>query len=127
MKILVIEDQPAELKLAQDVLQAAGHDVSGASTADEAYELIASDRPEVILLDLYMPGTDGLTLVRQLKRAPETADIHIVTMTSYTETFSRTATLAAGSSAYLLKPLNTRTLSDDIQAAVNGKPAAPLA
>lgn len=126
MKILVIEDQPAELKLAQDVLQAAGHAVNGASTAQEAYDLIASDRPEVILLDLYMPGTDGLTLVRQLKAAPETADIHIVTMTSYTETFSRAETLSAGCAAYLMKPLNTRTLSDEIQAAVNGKPAVPL-
>ena len=89
MKILVIEDHPAQLKLAHHVLAAAGHDVSDAGAAEQALAVIKADRPHLILLDLGLPGMDGITLVRRLKADPETRDIHIVAVTSYPKNIPR--------------------------------------
>lgn len=110
MNILVIEDNPSHLKLAHLVLSAAGHTVNNAEAAEQAVQTIKQDKPQVILLDLELPGMDGLTLVRMLKADPETRDIHIVAVTSFPERWSKTAALEAGCNAYLTKPINTRTL-----------------
>ena len=125
MNILVIEDHPTQLKLAHHVLSAAGHNVSEAEAAEQAFASISQDRPQIILLDLILPGMDGLTLVRMLKADPATRDIHVVAVTSYPERFSKAAALAAGCDAYLLKPLNTRTLPAELSAVVAGKPKQP--
>jgi CheY-like chemotaxis protein len=110
LKILVIEDEPVELKLASELLKTAGHIVKGAEAAEHAFAAIRDARPEIILLDLTLPGMDGLTLVRRLKADPTTRDISIVAVTSNPEMFTREEMLGAGCDAYLLKPLNTRTL-----------------
>jgi len=116
MKILVTEDQPTQLKLAHDVLIAAGHDVSLAGNAGEVFAAIRQDRPQLIFLDLGLPGVDGLDLVHQLKTDPKTRDIHIVAITSYTERYPKAAALAAGCDAYLVKPIDTRELSNQLNA-----------
>jgi len=116
MKILVIEDNPTQLKLAHLVLSAAGHQVSDASAAEQAFAAIKADRPQLILLDLALPDVDGLTLARRLKADPNTRDIHIVAVTAYPEEYSKAAALAAGCNAYLVKPINTRELSDQLSA-----------
>jgi CheY-like chemotaxis protein len=118
MKILVVEDQPAELKLAVHVLSAAGFEVDQAAAADQALAAIREDRPTIILLDLSLPGTDGLTLARKLKADPATRDILIVAMTSYPEKFSMTDALEAGCDAFLPKPVSTRTLPATLTAVV---------
>jgi CheY-like chemotaxis protein len=110
MKILIVEDEPIELKLASLVLSAAGHDVGGADAAEQVLAAIAGDHPDVILLDLSLPGMDGLTLARRLKSDPATRDIYIVAITSHSEKFSMADALAAGCDGYLEKPLSTRTL-----------------
>jgi len=119
MKILVVEDHPAQLKLAHHVLSDAGHNVSDAAAAELALLAIKRDRPEVILLDLSLPGMDGLTFVRMLKADTETADIHIVAITSYPEAFPKAVALAAGCDAYLVKPINTRELPSQIGVVAN--------
>jgi len=119
MKILVVEDHPAQLKLAHHVLSDAGHNVSDAAAAELALLAIKRDRPEVILLDLSLPGMDGLTFVRMLKADAETADIHIVAVTSYPEAFPKAVALAAGCDAYLVKPINTRELPSQIGVVAN--------
>jgi CheY-like chemotaxis protein len=122
MKILVIEDQPTQLKLAHHVLSADGHNVSDAGAADQAFAAIKIDRPQIILLDLVLPGMDGLALARKLRTDPETHDIPIVAVTSYPEKYSRAAALAAGCDAYFVKPINTRELSGQLNAlADNGE------
>lgn len=118
MKILVIEDQPVELKLAHHVLKAAGHTVSSVAAAEGAFDSIKADRPQIILLDLSLPGMDGITLVRLLKTDPETRDIPVVAVTSYPEKFSQAEALGAGCDAYFLKPVSTRTLSLELSAVV---------
>jgi CheY-like chemotaxis protein len=114
MKILLIEDHPIELKLAHHVLSADGHTVSEAEAAEQALAAIKRDRPQLILLDLGLPGMDGLTLVRKLKADPDTRDIPIVAITSYSEQYPQTTALAAGCDAYFIKPINTRELSSQL-------------
>jgi two-component system cell cycle response regulator len=116
MNILVAEDNPSHLKLAHLVLSAAGHKVSNAEAAEQVLEAINQDKPHVILLDLNLPDMDGLTLVRTLKADPRTRDIHIVAVTSYPDRFKKSEALAAGCDAYLLKPIDTRALSQQVEA-----------
>jgi two-component system cell cycle response regulator len=120
LKILVIEDTPSDLKLAQIVLSSAGHDVSCAKAAEEAFQAVKQTRPQIILLDLLLPGIDGLALARMLKADPKTRDIHIVAVTSFPENFSKTDMLAAGCDAYLVKPLNTRRLPGQLEEVIIG-------
>ena len=114
MKILVIEDHPTQLKLVHLVLSAAGHCVVVAETAELAFEAIKRDRPQVILLDMALPGMNGLNLVRLLKADPETREIQIVAVTSFPEMYPKVEALAAGCDAYLVKPLSTRTLPQEL-------------
>jgi len=120
MKILVVEDHVTQLKLANHVLSASGHSVNNAANAEQAFVSIKADRPAVILLDLTLPGMDGLTLVRKLKADAETREIHIVAVTSYPEKYSKGDALAAGCDAYLVKPVDTRKLSDQLITASEG-------
>ena len=119
IKILVVEDHPTELKLAEHVLTAAGHHVNRANGSDEALAAIEANRPTIILLDLSLPGMDGLTLARKLKENPATSDILIVALTSYPEKFTRAAALEAGCDAYLQKPVSTRTLPETLSSVVD--------
>ncbi len=114
MKILVIEDQPIELKLAGRVLEAAGFTVNSIDAAEQAFASIKADRPQLILLDMGLPGMDGLALVRRLKADPETRGIHVVAITAYPERFSRAKAMDAGCDGYLLKPISTRTLPQEL-------------
>src|SRR5690348_8422136 len=114
MKILVIEDRPDQLKLAQRVLSAAGHDVTQAEAAEHAFAAIEENRPQIILLDLALPGMDGLELVRKLKANPDTRAISIVAVTSYPEQYPKSMATQAGCDAYLIKPLDTRKLSNQL-------------
>lgn len=114
MKILVIEDQPIELKLAGRVLEAAGFTVNSIDAAEEAFASIKADRPQLILLDMGLPGMDGLALVRKLKADPETRGIHVVAITSYPEKFSQAEAMEAGCDGYLSKPISTRKLPQQL-------------
>jgi CheY-like chemotaxis protein len=105
-----VEDQPIEGKLAMTVLSAAGHEVERADAAEEALTMVKENQPDVILLDLSLPGMNGFTLARKLKEDQATRAIPIVAVTSYPEEFSRAEAMSAGCDAYLPKPLSTRTL-----------------
>ncbi len=118
MKILVVEDEPASLKLAHLVLAASGYEVTGAEAAGKAVEEILRSEPQAILLDLELPGIDGLTLARNLKRDPKTRHIAIIALTAFPETYSREQALAAGCDGYIVKPINTRKLPQQVADAV---------
>ncbi|HEY4642817.1 MAG TPA: response regulator [Thermoanaerobaculia bacterium] len=118
IKVLVVEDEAVELKLALHVLSAAGHEVAPAVAAEQALEAIEANRPTIILLDLSLPGMDGLSLARKLKGDPSTSDILIVAITSHPEKFPEAEVLEAGCDAYLQKPFSTRTLPETLRAVV---------
>jgi len=118
MRILVVEDEPASLKLAHLVLTAGGYEVTGAEAAGKAVEEILRSEPEAMLLDLELPGIDGLTLARNLKRDPKTKHIAIIAITAFPERYPREAAMAAGGDGYIAKPINTRKLSQQVADAV---------
>ncbi len=109
-RILVVDDNPANSKLARVVLVAAGHDVVTAADAEEALAALAGPRPDLILMDLQLPGMDGLELTRRLKDDPATASIPVVALTAYAMRGDEERALAAGCTGYLTKPIDTRAL-----------------
>jgi CheY-like chemotaxis protein len=114
MKVLVIEDNPTDLKLMGEVLKMSGHIVRERTSAEEAVDAIAADVPDVILLDLHLPGMDGLTLVRHLKANAATNPIPVVAVTAYTDRYRRDDIVAAGCEACITKPIDTRKLSEQL-------------
>lgn len=121
MKVLVIEDHPTDLKLMGAVLRIDGHAVDARTAAEEAMEAIAAGAPDVILLDLRLPGMDGPMLVRELKTNPETRHIPIVAMTAYPEQYRREDLIAAGCEAYIVKPVDTRELATRLEMAAGAR------
>jgi CheY-like chemotaxis protein len=122
INILLIEDDPSHLKLTHLVLSAAGHSVTDAEAADKALDSIKREKPELILLDLALPDMDGVTLVRKLKADPETRDIPVIAVTSYPDRFTKRDVFAAGCEAYVIKPINTRTLAGLVNEIAEGLP-----
>ena len=116
MNILLIEDDPTDMKLFSAVLIEGGHTVCEKISAEQAISEIRRRRPELILIDLKLPRMDGLTLVRMLKGEPETWSIPVIAITAAPEDFSRQAALAAGCSAFIQKPIDTRALANQVEA-----------
>ena len=108
-KILIIEDNPPNLELAADLLQAAGHTVVQATSAEEGLRLARAERPDLILMDVRLPGMDGLDAVRVLKRDQGTRHIPTVALTAQAMKGDEEAARAAGFDAYVTKPIDTRT------------------
>lgn len=112
--ILIVDDNPSNTKLLAFLLQSKGYDVRTAANADEALSAIRSKHPRLILMDIQLPGMDGLTLTRQLKSDPATKDISIVAATAYAMKGDEERAIAAGCDGYITKPIDTRRLPDDI-------------
>lgn len=108
--ILVVDDNPINLKLVSDLLAFEGYRVLKAADGEEAATTVKRDPPELILLDVDLPGIDGLTLTKKLKNDPPTADIVIVALTAFAMKADRQRAIAAGCDAYVTKPINTREL-----------------
>jgi two-component system cell cycle response regulator len=130
MNILLVEDDPTDMKLLSAVLKSSGHRVLEKGSAEQALEQIRTSQPEMVLLDLKLPGMDGLALARLLKSDQGTRHIPIVAITAAPEKFSREAALAAGCDAFVTKPIDTRKLPDEVAAlrfqADNAKPRETL-
>ncbi len=108
--ILIVDDNPLNLKLVRVVLARAGYDVRTASDATEALAVLERFRPRLILMDLQLPGMDGLELTRRLKADPATRDTVILAVTAYAMKGDDQKALAAGCDGYVAKPIDTRTL-----------------
>ena len=113
--ILIVDDNPSNTKLLAFLLTARGYDIRTAASADEAIAVLAQWKPRLILMDIQLPGMDGLTLTRQLKADPATRDIAIVAATAYAMKGDQERALAAGCNGYLTKPIDTRRLPLDIE------------
>ncbi|QDQ25646.1 response regulator [Chitinimonas arctica] len=104
-KVLVIEDNPANMKLACLLLKTAGHTVLCATDAEEGLVQARRELPDLILLDIQLPGMDGLAATAELKHDPVTAGIPVVALTAMAMKEDREKTRLAGCDAYLAKPL----------------------
>jgi CheY-like chemotaxis protein len=108
--ILVIEDDASNVALVSAVLQQLGYEVTAAGSAEEAWDLLATLRPALVLADVRLPGQDGLAFTRQLKSDPATASVPVVALTAHARPEDRTAALQAGCAEWMTKPLDTRLL-----------------
>ena len=113
--ILVVEDNEANQLLASSVLEREGYRVQVAASARDAVELMKADQPDLILMDVQLPGEDGLVLTRRLKADPTTAMIPIVALTAHAMVGDREVALEAGCVGYIAKPINTRTFGEQIR------------
>lgn len=114
-RVLVIDDHPQNLKLARLVLEAAGLMVRGAADADEALRLLDDDLPDLILMDLQLPGMDGLELTRRLKADPARRHIRIVAFTAYAMKGDDETARAAGCDGYITKPIDVSRFADQVR------------
>ena len=121
--ILVVEDNPANQLLTTSVLMRDGFDTELADCADGALASIKARRPDLILMDVQLPGMDGLTFAQLLRSVPEAAGVPVVALTSHAMRGDRERAIAAGCVGYLSKPIDTRTLSGELRAFLNvGRP-----
>lgn len=111
-RVLVIDDHPANTKLVTFVLQARGLAVVTAASAEEALTVLEREVPSLILMDVQLPGTDGLELTRRLRADPRFADVPIVAVTAYAMARDEQAAYAAGCNAFVSKPIDTRALGE---------------
>src|SRR2546421_11451753 len=107
--VLIVEDNEADQLPTSAGLELEGFEVRIAGSGPEALEVLRDCVPDLILMDVQLPGQDGLTLTRLLKSAPATSAIPVVALTAHAMTGDRELALAAGSSAYISKPIATRT------------------
>ena len=112
--ILIVEDNEANRLLAGAVLEREGYRVEMAGNAEEALQRLATGAPDLILMDVQMPGMDGLALTRRLKDDKRTAGIPVIALTALAMTGDRERTLKAGCSGYISKPINTRTFASEV-------------
>jgi len=121
--ILVVEDNPTNQLLTTMVLNRDGFETAVAESAEDALEFIKARRPDLILMDVQLPGMDGLTFASSLRSIPEAAGVPVVALTSHAMRGDRERAIAAGCVGYLSKPIDTRTLSDELRALI--KPSQP--
>ena len=115
-KILVVDDNPTNLKLAADVLECAGYDVLKATDAEMALVVINAGLPDLILMDIALPGMDGLTLTRQLKATPRTKHVRVIALTAFAMKGDDQRARDAGCDGYITKPIDTRKLPEQVAA-----------
>jgi len=118
--ILIIEDNERNLKLVRDVLQFNGYSTAEARTAEDGLVLANLRPPDLVLLDLQLPGIDGIEAFRQLRESPPTADIPVVAVTAFAMKDDRERVLRAGFDGYLEKPISVRELPGQVRAFLTG-------
>jgi CheY-like chemotaxis protein len=109
-RILVVDDNPRNLKLAFDVLEDAGYEVVEAMDAEEAQIMINRNLPDLILMDIALPGMDGLTLTRKIRANERTKHIRIIALTAFAMKGDDQKALAAGCDGYITKPIDIHQL-----------------
>ena len=123
-RILIVDDNPTNLKLASDVLVSEGFAVESAQDAEEARRVLEQRLPDLILMDIALPGMNGLTLTRLLKTENRFAQVPIVALTASAMRGDEEKALAAGCAGYITKPINTRTLARQIRDLLGAQPEA---
>jgi two-component system cell cycle response regulator DivK len=121
-KILIIEDNEQSLYLATFLLQRSGYEIIQARSGPEGITLAARTRPDVILLDIQLPGMDGYAVARALRQDPASKDVPIVAVTSHAMVGDRERTLEAGCNAYIEKPINPETFASEIEKSLTARP-----
>jgi twitching motility two-component system response regulator PilH len=113
-KVLVIDDSKTELMFLTDLLQKQGYQVRTAENAQEAQARLSEEKPDLILMDVVMPGQNGFQLTRAIARDAQYADVPIIMCTSKNQETDRVWGLRQGASDYITKPVNAQELQSKI-------------
>ncbi|MBA3528672.1 MAG: response regulator [Propionibacteriaceae bacterium] len=122
-RILVVEDNPLNLKLVRDVLQVAGYEVVEARSGEEGVELAGDLFPDLVLMDLQLPGMDGSEALRHLREDPRLSGVPVVAVTAFAMKEDRERAYLAGFDGYLEKPISVRALPDQIRGFLGSGPS----
>ena len=116
--VLIVEDNPRNMKLVRDVLQVKGHETLEATTAEDGIVLAVERRPDLVLMDIQLPGMNGIDALRVLRGDPATAKIPVIAVTASVMQQDRKVILEAGFDSYLGKPLNLAEFLAAVNAAL---------
>ncbi len=119
-KIRVVEDNPANVKLAEFLLRKAGYEVLTAADAVRGIEVARQHLPALVLMDIQLPGMDGLTATKLLKADAQTAGLTIIALTAFAMKGDEDKMLAAGCDGYIAKPFQYQEFIDRVSAALQG-------
>ena len=117
--VLIVDDNVTNLKLARVILSGEGYDIRTANDAEEALRVLETFSPRLILMDIQLPGIDGLELTRRLKRDPAYSGVVIVALSAYAMKGDEEKALAAGCDGYITKPIEPDTLLDHVRSALS--------
>ncbi len=115
-RILVVEDNEQNREVVSRMLELGGFETFCAPDAESGIDEVKKRRPDLVLMDIQLPGLDGLAAVRMLRQAPETRDVKIVALTAYAMNGDRERMIAGGCDDYLAKPIRYRELIAKIRA-----------
>ena len=113
--ILIIEDNEKNRKLARDVLQVKGYKTIETETAEEGIKLAIEQLPALILMDIQLPGMDGMTALKQLRANPQTKNIPVIAVTASAMTYRRQTMLAEGFDGYQSKPISVKDFLGEVE------------
>ncbi len=122
--ILIVEDNEKNRKLVRDVLQVKGYQTIETETAEQGLKLALENSPALILMDIQLPGMDGITALKQLRADPKTKEIPVVAVTASAMTNNRETMLAEGFDGYQTKPISINDFLDEVRRVLDarGKP-----
>lgn len=125
-KVLVVEDNEKNLYLITFILERMGHRVVAAPTGEAGVDLAQAERPDLILMDIQLPGIDGLETTRRIRATDSGAQVPIIALTSYALVGDREQVMGAGCTGYIEKPINPETIMAQIEGYLAGSaPRAP--
>jgi two-component system cell cycle response regulator DivK len=119
-RILVVEDNPLNLKLVRDVLEFAGYHVIEASSGEEGLRAAQEDPPDLVLMDLQLPGIDGTETLRRLRQGSLGRSVPVVAVTASAMAEDRTRAALAGFDGFVEKPISVRALPAQVEAFLSG-------
>jgi two-component system, cell cycle response regulator DivK len=119
-KILIVEDSPDNMKLFRAVLTLKGHEVIGLPGGERLLETIERTAPELVLMDIQLPGQDGFELLKEIRQSPFSA-LRVVALTAHAMTGDRERALAAGFDGYITKPIDIRNFPTQISRVLSGE------
>ena len=116
--VLIVEDNEKNLKLVRDVLQVKGYETVDAGTAEEGLVLARDRKPDLVLMDIQLPGMNGIDALKALRADPATSAIPVVAITASVMQTDRAQIVGAGFDGFIEKPVNLKNLLDTVQQAV---------
>lgn len=121
VKILIVEDNPTNMKLISNLIKKAAYEVLGAADANAGIAMAREERPDLILMDIQLPGMDGLTATGILKNDEKTRHIPVIALTSYAMKGDEERMTAAGCDGYLAKPIRYKELLQTVESFLREK------